>query len=168
MSNLYEKLRGWVRGRRESRETVTSDFEGISLSGPRGREKFNPVGLTLQSIAHGGEKIFMVFEGSKVVVLEPEACITFRSYFTDLNVSSDLPAVVTDWVESDGETLLIDPDDYGEDGDRRPRGQGDEVRDTAFVKIKTEKGYIDFTLHSEHNGYYGGGYYASIVPVKEG
>ena len=66
------------------------------------------------------------------------------AFFSDLEVASDLPAVITKW-----------DDDHTEEGD----AEHDSVRDTRFVKIKTTKGYIDFSLHVDHNGYYGGWYF---------
>lgn len=32
----------------------------------------------------------------------------------------------------------------------------DEVHEQVFIEIKTDKSFITFTTHNEHNGYYGG------------
>lgn len=41
-----------------------------------------------------------------------------------------------------------------------------KVRDTRFGKIHTNRGYIDFTMHTDHNGCYGGFYFVKSVEIK--
>ncbi len=35
-------------------------------------------------------------------------------------------------------------------------GWHDEVHETAFVEVATDKGFVTIATHNEHNGYYGG------------
>jgi hypothetical protein len=125
-----------------------SEFVGINIDSPWGDRLINPVGMTLHSVSASGEEITLVFEDG-TITLKPEGYCCAHAYLTDLNVASDLPAVVLGW--SDSPTTTED----------KPYG---EVQDTSFVKIRTSKGYVDFTLHTDHNGYYGGRYYAVVTP----
>ena len=36
--------------------------------------------------------------------------------------------------------------------------ESDECHETTFVEVLTSAGFINFTAHNEHNGYYGGFY----------
>lgn len=112
--------------------------------------KFDPIGRTLQSIilSEEGYMTTLVFDDATVKLgCEGDCCA--HAFFSDLEVASELPAKVLEW-NDDNQTSQGD----GEHGD---------VRDTQFIKIKTERGYIDFSLHTEHNGYYGGWYFVSSV-----
>lgn len=35
-------------------------------------------------------------------------------------------------------------------------GEYGDVHEQVFIDIKTDKGFVTFTTHNEHNGYYGG------------
>lgn len=108
---------------------------------------YEPEGKTLLSVEHVGDDIVMTFEDAKVVLAcEGDCCA--HAFFTDLDASSSLPAILTSWEDESGESGGLE---YG------------DVLDISFVKIKTSKGRIDFSLHVDHNGYYGGWYYLSSV-----
>lgn len=63
-----------------------------------------------------------------------------------------------------------------DDGDEDDTWSGDVVED-GFFTIKTDRGYIDFEVRNEHNGYYGGHIsewdnlaekdLAELVPLKD-
>jgi hypothetical protein len=42
------------------------------------------------------------------------------------------------------------------DGPDEWEGANDEVHETQFLEIQTDKGFITLVTHNEHNGYYGG------------
>lgn len=109
--------------------------------------QFDPIGKTLLSVDLEEDNVVLQFDGVKVTLgCEGDCCA--HAYFSDLEVGSNLPAKITEW--NDGGEVRQDMDDW-------------EVKDTQFIKIKTDKGYIDMNLHTEHNGYYGGWYYVESV-----
>lgn len=108
--------------------------------------EFNPVGRTLRSIevSKDDHTTTLVFDDATVKLgCEGDCCA--HAFFSDLEVASELPAKVLEW--NDDKSTSESDGKYG------------EVRDTQFIKIKTERGYIDFSLHTDHNGYYGGWYF---------
>lgn len=107
--------------------------------------------LTLLGVVLDGDDLFLNFaEKQCIAQLEAEGDCCAHAFFTDLDVATSFPCKITGWEDVEGDTEDID---YG----HGEIGFGD-VRDTCFVKIKTTKGYIDVTLHTDHNGYYGGWY----------
>lgn len=112
--------------------------------------KFDPIGRTLQSIEVSKDTYTttLVFDDAKVELgCDGDCCA--HAFFSDLEVASDLPAKVLEW---------------NDDATQNTGSYDDcEVRDTQFIKLKTDKGYIDFSLHTDHNGYYGGWYFVSSV-----
>jgi len=107
--------------------------------------KFYPEGRILKKVKQEGAAVVMEFEGSTVTLArEGDGCA--HAFFTELEIGSDLPARLTE-----GNSVAAG---------RKDAEYGD-VRDTEFIKIKTDKGYIDFTLHTDHNGYYGGRWFVA-------
>jgi hypothetical protein len=104
------------------------------------------IGHVIQSIVIKEDNVIITTD-RQIFTLGCEGDCCAQAYFSDLEVCS-LPAKVLGWGD----------DSHGEIED--PHG---EAHDTQFVKITTDKGYIDFTLHTEHNGYYGGWYFLSHV-----
>jgi hypothetical protein len=114
----------------------------------------DPRGKTLSKIFISDDEsvLWAVFNDCALRFVALGDCCAY-SFFTDLEIASDLPAEVTAWDSENGEAP-IEPD--GEPWK-------DEVRDTQFIKIRTTKGYIDLTMHTDHNGYYGGWWSLSDV-----
>lgn len=118
--------------------------KGIPQSG-YGRASFDMTGAVLLGIKQTGEEIELTFANRATITLKCEGDCCALAYFTDLEVASPLPATIADWENADG--------------GRKDEGPYGDCRDTEFVKIKTDQGYINFTLHTDHNGYYGGWYW---------
>jgi hypothetical protein len=114
---------------------------------PDGNPYEFPIGETLIHVTLEHQRVILTTE-EKIITLGCEGDCCNSVFFSDLEVASDLPATIHEW--EDGQWKTIESEHEYSD-----------IHETMFIKIKTDKGYIDFTLHNDHNGYYGGMYFIS-------
>jgi hypothetical protein len=120
---------------------------------------YDPIGCTLNSIElnSDGKMVLQFADATLVLGCEGDCCA--HAYFSDLEVASDLPARTIEWNDS-RQGSAADIQGY-------VPGEYEDAHDIQFIKIRTDKGYIDFNLHTEHNGYYGGWYFVERIDKHE-
>lgn len=97
-------------------------------------------GRKVRRVSMQDREVVMWFDnGTLTLEDDGQSCCELRYFTCDDDVHSIVGEELIDIAVKDGPSI-----------------EDDEVHDTTFVEILTTKGFINFTAHNEHNGYYGG------------
>ena len=113
-----------------------------SLGGGSAKTAADYYGRTITSAAFKNDAIYLTFSDGVTIRLKDDgqSCCESRYMTCEDNPESLVGGTLQEIRVKDG----------GE-----PPG-ADEVHETAFLEIQTDKGFITACTHVEHNGYYGG------------
>lgn len=101
-------------------------------------------GLRIVKASIGEKDICLIFDNGKEIIIKDDgqSCCESRYMTTDDNIENLVGGVLTRIKEK--------PGNYGTEGEY------DDVHETVFLEIGTDKGFVTIVNHNEHNGYYGG------------
>lgn len=104
------------------------------------------MGKKVVSAKFESNAIFLKFPDGKTlkIIDDGQNCCEKRYISTDDNIKSIVGANLVSIKAKSGPPISGIVDDYS------------DVHETRFVEIATDKGFVTFTTHNEHNGYYGG------------